>query len=221
VEGGDGVCGAKVSGLWNAQERLCPHPLCAHRHVVFSIPKMFRIFFLYNRKLLTELSRCAWNAIRQYFEVCSPEGTLPAGILSIATAGDFLNWNPHIHALVSSGTFHADGSFVPAALFAENVLRELFEAYVYKLLVSKRAHRPRSDRKDAHLETQRIPCLCRTLNRAKRRCRACGTLYCARSGFRIQITAYRGWSDEIPGQRISAKRSMRFSVSDSFVLPLW
>jgi hypothetical protein len=39
--------------------------------------------------------------------------------------------------LVSSGTFHADGSFVPAALFAENVLRELFEAYVYKLLVSK------------------------------------------------------------------------------------
>ena len=62
---------------------------------------------------------------------------MPAGILSIATAGDFLNWNPHIHALIASGTFYADGSFVPAALFAENVLRELFEAYVYKLLVSQ------------------------------------------------------------------------------------
>jgi len=35
------------------------------------------------------------------------------------------------------GSFHADGSFVPAALFAENVLRELFEAPVYKLLVSR------------------------------------------------------------------------------------
>jgi hypothetical protein len=55
---------------------------------------------LYNRKLLTELSRCAWEAIRQYFEVCCPKEALPAGILSIATAGDFLDWNPHIHALI-------------------------------------------------------------------------------------------------------------------------
>ena len=99
---------------------------------------MFRIFFLYNRKLLLrELSRCAWKAIRQYFEVCSRQATLPAGILSIATAGDFLNWNPHIHAWIASGSFTAAGSYVPAALFAENVLRELFEAQVYKLLVSR------------------------------------------------------------------------------------
>ncbi|MCI0415823.1 hypothetical protein L0222_23865 [bacterium] len=42
-----------------------------------------------------------------------------------------------IHGLVASGIFNADGSFVPAVLFAENVLRELFEAHVYKLLVSK------------------------------------------------------------------------------------
>lgn len=98
---------------------------------------MFRIFFLYNRKLLIELSRCAWKAIRQYFEVCSPEGTLPAAILAISTAGDFLNWNPHIHALVASGTFRENGSFLPAALFQENILRQLFEANLYKLLGSK------------------------------------------------------------------------------------
>jgi Putative transposase/Transposase zinc-binding domain len=130
-------CCAKRSVLFGEFIRQKVLADCPHRHVVFSIPKMFRIFFLYNRKLLTELSRCAWKAIRQYLEVCSPEGTLPAGILSIATAGDFLNWNPHIHGLVSSGIFHADGSFVPAGLFQENVLRELFEAHVYKLLVSR------------------------------------------------------------------------------------
>ena len=62
---------------------------------------------------------------------------LPAGILSIATAGDFLNWNPHIHGLIASAIFHPDGSFVPVALFQENVLRELFEANVFKLLVSE------------------------------------------------------------------------------------
>ncbi|HJZ12569.1 MAG TPA: transposase zinc-binding domain-containing protein [Acidobacteriota bacterium] len=79
-------CSAKRSVLWGEFVRRKVLADCAHRHLVFSIPKMFRIFFLYNRKLLTELSRCAWKAIRQYFDVCSPEGTLPGGILSIATA---------------------------------------------------------------------------------------------------------------------------------------
>jgi Transposase zinc-binding domain/Putative transposase len=108
-----------------------------HRHVVFSIPRMFRIFFLYDRKLLTQLCRCAWLAIRQYFEACLPEGSLPAAVLSIQTAGDMLNWNPHIHGLVASGVFRADGSFVPATLMQESLLRELFEAHVFRLLAHK------------------------------------------------------------------------------------
>lgn len=110
---------------------------CPHRHLVFSIPKMFRVFFLHHRRLLTKLSRCAWKTICQYLEVCIPEDHQPAGILSIATAGDFLNWNPHIHALVASGVFRPDGSFIPVALFQENVLRQLFEANLFQLLVSE------------------------------------------------------------------------------------
>jgi hypothetical protein len=108
-----------------------------HRHLVFSLPKMFRVFFLYHRKLLSQLSRCAWKAICQYLEVSLSEKLQPAGIFSIATAGDFLNWNPHLHALIASGVFRADGSFVLVPLFQENVLRELFEANVLKLLVSQ------------------------------------------------------------------------------------
>ena len=48
-----------------------------------------------------------------------------------------MNWNPHLHALVTSGTFRSDGSFEPILLMQENVLRELFEAEVFKLLVKK------------------------------------------------------------------------------------
>ncbi len=98
---------------------------------------MFRIFFLFHRKLLSQLSRCAWKTICQYLEVSLSDEHQPAGILSIATAGDFLNWNPHIHAIVASGAFCPDGSFVTVPLFQENVLRELFEANVFKLLVSE------------------------------------------------------------------------------------
>jgi len=43
-------------------EWLCGHVLRAipDRHFVFSIPKILRRFFLHDRKLLVELSRCAW-----------------------------------------------------------------------------------------------------------------------------------------------------------------
>ena len=57
--------------------------------------------------------------------------------LSIATAGDFLNWNPHIHALIACATFRPDGSFVPVPLLQSNIIQELFEANVFRLLVKK------------------------------------------------------------------------------------
>ena len=42
-----------------------------------------------------------------------------------------------MHALAATGTFRSDGSFEPILLMQENVLRELFEAEVFKLLVKK------------------------------------------------------------------------------------
>jgi len=77
---------------------------------------MFRILFLFHRELLGELARCAWKAIQQYFEASASKGLLPAGILSIQTAGDFLNWNLHIHALIACAVFHPDGSMEPVTL---------------------------------------------------------------------------------------------------------
>src|SRR3990172_2041074 len=130
-------CSAKRSVLWSEFVRGKVLADCPHRHLVFSIPKMFRVFFLHHRKLLSQLSRAAWKTICQYLEVSVCEILQPAGILSIATVGDFLNWNPHIHALISSGVFRADGSFVTVPLFQENVLRELFVANVFKMLVSE------------------------------------------------------------------------------------
>lgn len=84
-----------------------------------------------------ELSCCGWKAIRQYFEVCSPEETLPAAILSIQTGRRFSQLESTSSCVGCPATFRGDGSLLPAALFQENILRELFEANVYKLLVSK------------------------------------------------------------------------------------
>jgi hypothetical protein len=37
-----------------------------HRQWVFSIPKRMRIYFMYDRKLLSALSRCAWRVLSVY-----------------------------------------------------------------------------------------------------------------------------------------------------------
>ena len=53
-------------GDWMREELLLDVP---HRQVVFTIPKMLRIFFKYNRRLLGELCRCALRSLTCYFEV--------------------------------------------------------------------------------------------------------------------------------------------------------
>ena len=49
-------------------EMLCTEVLkkIPHRHFVFSIPKILRRYFLYDRKLLPKLSRCAWETLKEF-----------------------------------------------------------------------------------------------------------------------------------------------------------
>jgi hypothetical protein len=65
------------------------------------------------------------------------QDALPAAIVSIQTAGEFLNWHPHLHVLTIAGAFRFDGTFVPSATFDVATLRELFRADVLRLLVTE------------------------------------------------------------------------------------
>ena len=51
-------------GEWLCTEVLKYVP---HRQWVFSIPKRLRIYFMFDRKLLTKLSRCAWKLLNFVF----------------------------------------------------------------------------------------------------------------------------------------------------------
>ena len=80
-----------------------------HRQWVFSIPKRLRIYFLFDRKLLGKLSICAWKVIRTYFEHAVPySGIVPGASIVVQSYGDFLNFNPHLHAIVADGGFFDD-----------------------------------------------------------------------------------------------------------------
>jgi hypothetical protein len=44
-----------------------------HRHFIFSIPKILRRYFLYDRKLLAGLSRCAGESLKIFLQDAVPE----------------------------------------------------------------------------------------------------------------------------------------------------
>jgi hypothetical protein len=59
-----------------------------HRQVVFTIPKMLRIFFKHNRRLLGSLYRSALRSLTCYFETVAQSELMPAVIAAIQTSGD-------------------------------------------------------------------------------------------------------------------------------------
>ena len=55
--------------MWLCEEVLKSVP---HRHFVYSIPKILRRYFLYDRKLLSDLSRCGCESLKVFFEEAVP-----------------------------------------------------------------------------------------------------------------------------------------------------
>ena len=101
-----------------------------HRHTVFTIPKRLRVFFKYDRTLNTILFRAAWGALSQVLGMDDRE---LAAIFTVQTAGEAINYHPHLHGILADG-YWKDGVFTRfpevdlAAIekaFAERVLAQL------------------------------------------------------------------------------------------------
>ena len=120
-------CGAKRA------VKLAEHIYCQViediplRHTVFAIPKRLRVFFKYDRKLNTILFRAAWGALSQVLEIEERE---LAGICTVQTAGEALNYHPHLHGLLADG-YWKDGVFTR---FSEVDLKAIEEAFAERVL---------------------------------------------------------------------------------------
>ena len=107
------------------------------------IPKMLRLCFKYDRKLLGELSRCSYDSIKEIFLLAAPQAgasspalpLLPAMISSVQTYGDDpTRFHPHAYCLAADGLLGPDGGFFPIPqpdpvqimmLFRHRLLRSL------------------------------------------------------------------------------------------------
>ncbi len=94
-----------------------------HRHVVFTIPKRLRGYFRYSRELNGILFNAAWGAID---EVLASKAAVPAAVLTLQTAGEALNFHPHLHGCLANGVFSPDGTFTEFSRIDEQKLIQRF-----------------------------------------------------------------------------------------------
>ena len=111
-----------------------------HRHVVFSLPKILRRYFLYDRKLLSDLSRCAWECLKTFLQASCPDNdSIPGVVVAVQTFGDLLSFHPHCHILVTDGCFQRDreNEFTRAPAFDWDKLEELVKQKIFRLLLNE------------------------------------------------------------------------------------
>ena len=114
--------------------------LSNHSLFVFTIPKRLRPYFRYDRKLLKYLYQAAWKAWQYYVE--EVYDGVSAAVMSLHTAGDFLNFHPHLHALILPGVITDSGEYlevkeIDIELLTEYFSVEVLEAFLAKELLSE------------------------------------------------------------------------------------
>ena len=101
---------------------------CTHRHCVFTIDEELRLFFLEDRSLLD----CLFNAVRSvvlrmFYQMNQSKNFVPGFICVLHTVGRPLEWNPHIHCLITEGGFSDDGFWRVVKHFNYTLLRKSFQ----------------------------------------------------------------------------------------------
>jgi len=115
------------------------------RQYVVTIPKMLRLCFKYDRKLLGLLSQCFYASIKELFQdAAGDRHSVPGMIASLQSYGDDPSrFHPHLHSLVSDGLVSPGGSFVPVPSPDPVCLIELFRHKLIKALLAREKISPR------------------------------------------------------------------------------
>ncbi len=97
---------------------------------------MLRVYFKYDRSLLTGLCRCAYKSLLMFLrEVVGLKEGVPGVIMAIHTFGaDPVKGHPHLHAIVTDGLFKDTGTFYMMKDVDLKPLEELFRAELFRFL---------------------------------------------------------------------------------------
>jgi len=104
-----------------------------HRHVVLTIDQGLRSIFAgpHRKKLLQGLMDEAARLLNEWFKKC---GVTPGIVVALHTFGSKLEFNPHIHLLVTMGGVTKDGKWKTYDFISYTKLRKEWQTVVLKLI---------------------------------------------------------------------------------------
>lgn len=103
-----------------------------HRHVIFTIDEGLRDVFLLHRHLLKDLMDEAARLISGFFE---KKAKVTPGIISgLHTFGSRVNFNPHVHMLLTMGSLTKKGEWKQYDFLPFEMLRKQWQTVVLKLI---------------------------------------------------------------------------------------
>lgn len=103
-----------------------------HRHMIFTIDEGLREIFLKHREMLKGFMDEAVRVVQEHFE--EKHNVTPGIIAGLHTFGSKLNFNPHVHMLVTMGGMTANGEWKTYDYVPFKKLRKVWQTVVLKLI---------------------------------------------------------------------------------------
>jgi hypothetical protein len=132
-------CGAKRAAAFAAFLADEVLEQVGHSMWTFSLPKMIRPYFVHHPELRGKLCRAAYETVQEMMAAAAigTDGFRTGMVAITATAGDLLNVNPHVHAIVPRGGWGCDGEWTPVPFVDRDSAERLFRAKVLAMLIGE------------------------------------------------------------------------------------
>ena len=145
-------CGKAHADRWS--DDVLSHMLDVHyKHLFFTIPQEIRSWFLYNRKIMTDVLFTAVRiALLQYAE---KRGFKPGIIMVSHTFGGAIGWNPHVHIIITAGGLSLDKkNWITENVIPHKVIKPMYR-YNFLTLMSEKFKEGKLivPKKYAHIKT--------------------------------------------------------------------
>lgn len=109
-----------------------------HRHTVFTVPEELRKEIYWNRDLLKDMSDGIYQLICYWYEKKGKSQKYMPGVITVVhTFSRSLDFNPHIHALVTEGALDKDNKWKAVKYIPYDYLRKAWQKLLMDIVKKK------------------------------------------------------------------------------------
>lgn len=109
-----------------------------HRHTVFTVPEELRAEIYRNRDLLKDISDGIYGVISRWYEKMGKSREYMPGVITVVhTFGRSLDFNPHIHALITEGALDKDKKWKSVQYIPYEYLRKAWQKVLMDIVKAK------------------------------------------------------------------------------------